>query len=65
MIERWDMEDAVFQFGVEKAGFGPDSFPLAIEETILVIFVCWKEGNVVEHPAEMAIALILGKFAGG
>lgn len=62
---KWgDGDDAVFEFGVEEAGFGADAFSLAGEEAVFGLFVCGEVGEIVEHPAEFFVELLGWELAG-
>ena len=59
MVKGWDFDDAIFHFCVEEAGFGADAFALAGEEGVFVGGGGREVADVMEHPAEGAVFLIL------
>lgn len=64
-VERRDGENTVFQLRVEEARFGADVFALTGEERILGLLVGGEVGDVVEHPAEFLVELVVREFAFG
>jgi hypothetical protein len=65
LVKGSNFDDAVFHFGVEEAGFGADAFALAGEEGVFVSGGGREVADVMEHPAEGAVFLILWKSGGG
>lgn len=64
-LERWDFDDAVDELRIEEAGFGANPCALPGEEAVIGLFVGRLIGDVVKHPAEVAVLLIEGQCAGG
>jgi len=59
-----DIDDAVFESGIEETGLGADALASTREEAVLGLFVCREVGDVVKHPAEFLVELFGRELAG-
>ena len=64
ILERWDFDDAVDEFGIEETGFGTDAFALTGEKAVFGFIVSGLIDDVVKHPAKVSV-LLFGRQGAG